>query len=509
VRVRLAACAVAVAMVGAACSSGGSTSGDSATGQSGGSLAIGITSDPDNLFPWKATQFQAVGLLGLVYGTLTELDNKLEVTPGLAEKWDYSPDNLTLTLHLRQGVKFADGATLTSADVKYSLDAIKTESTAAVARSTLANVASVAASDPKTAVLTLSKPDAALLAGLATVNLAILKKDSTESALATKPNGTGPFTFSGRKPGQSISLTANKDYWHGAPKLSSIEFRIIPDETSVVSALQSSGIQMATLDDPLVAKTAEGSGLKVTKTPQLSYHVLQLRASAPPLDDLNLRLAMQCAIDRKQVLDTAAGGEGEVTGPITSPAYKSDPNARPCANRDLAKAKDYLAKSKYPTGTTVKAIVSQGEYATSVNEAQNLKAQLSEAGITLDLEVLESGAFVKRWVAADFQAAVALNGGRPDPDAMYGRYFTSTGNLNKVAGYSSPALDQLFVKGRTTTDAAQRKQIYADVSSQLENNAAWIWLFTGYTYTAATGTVSGYTPTPSGTLINLRDTTVR
>ncbi len=507
-RARLAICAVAVAVGGAACSNATPTTGTSATGQSGGSLSIGITSDPDNLFPWKATQFQAVGLLGLVYGTLTELDDKLEVTPGIAEKWDYSPDNLTLTLHLRNGVKFADGATLSSADVKYSLDAIKTESTAAVARSTLANVASVAAPDPNTAVLTLSKPDAALLAGLATVNLAILKKDSTESALATKPDGTGPFTFASRKPGQSITLTANKDYWHGAPKLSSLEFRVIPDETSVVSALQSSGIQMATLDDPLVAKTAEGSGLKVTKTPQLSYHALQLRASAPPLDDPNLRLAMQCAIDRKQVLDTAAGGEGEVTGPITSPAYKSDPGARPCPNRDLAKAKDYLSKSKYPAGTTVKTIVSQGEYATSVNEAQSLKAQLAEAGITLELEVLESGAFVKRWVAADFHAAVALNGGRPDPDAMYGRYFTSTGNLNKVAGYSSPAVDQLFAKGKATTEVAQRKQIYADASSQLEANAAWIWLFTGYTYTATTGTVRGYTATAAGSLINLRNTTV-
>ena len=112
---------------------------------------------------------------------------------------------------------------------------------------------------------------------------------------------------------------------------------------------------------------------------------------------------------------------------------------------------------------TIKTIVSQGEYATSVNEAQNLKAQLAEAKITLDLQVLESGAYVDRWVAADFDAAVALNGGRPDPDGMYGRYFTSTGNLNKVAGYSSPELDALFAQGKTTSDTAARKQIYTRV----------------------------------------------
>jgi peptide/nickel transport system substrate-binding protein len=504
--------ALAVTLSGCSGAGGqaGSTNGAGGSGgASGGTLVVGITSDPDTLFPWKATQFQAVNMLGLVYGTLTELTDKLEVAPGLAEKWAYSDDNKTLTLTLRKGVKFSDGSELTSADVKYSLDTIKLESTAAVASSTLASVSAVEAPDPSTVVLRLAAPDAALLAGLSTVNLAILKKGSTEASLATTVNGTGPFTVAQRKPSQSVVLTANKAYWKGAPKLDGVEFRIIPDETSVVSGMQSGAIQMATLDDPLVAKTAEGSGLTVTKTPQLSYHALQLKASAAPLDDPNLRLAIQCGIDRKQVLDTAAGGEGEVTGPITSPAYKSDPNARPCPTRDVAKAKDYLSKSKSPNGVTLKTIVSQGEYATSVNEAQSLKAQLAEVGITLDLEVLESGAFVKRWVDADFQAAVALNGGRPDPDAMYGRYFTSKGNLNKVAGYSSPALDQLFATGKSETDPAKRKGIYAEVTKTLEDDAAWVWLFTGYTYTASTAPVKGFKPLATGSLLGLRDATVK
>ena len=217
---------------------------------------------------------------------------------------------------------------------------------------------------------------------------------------------------------------------------------------------------------------------------------------------------MQCAIDRQQVLDTAALGEGEVIGPITSPAYKSDPASRPCPTRDLAKAADYLAKAGKPGGVTIKTIVSQGEYATSVAEAQNLKAQLADAKITLDLEVLASNAYVDRWVAADFDAAVALNGGRPDPDGMYGRYFTSTGNLNKVAGYSSPELDSLFAAGRQSSDPATRKATYSKISDNLEANAAWIWLFTGYTYTAASAKVSGYIPMANASVQYLRSTSL-
>jgi len=272
--------------------------------------------------------------------------------------------------------------------------------------------------------------------------------------------------------------------------------------------MQSGNVQMAVFDDPIVAQTAESGDITVTSTPQLSYHVLQLNAQRGDLADVNVRLAIQCAIDRQEVLDTAAFGEGEITGPITSPAYLSDPDARPCPTRDLERAAEYLEAAGKPDGVTIQTIVSQGEYATSVNEAQNLEAQLAEANITLELEVLESGAYVDRWIAGDFDAAVALNGGRPDPDSMYGRYFTSTGNLNPVAGYNSETLDALFAEGKATTDPEARAEVYRQISEELENNAAWVWLFTSYTYTATTSSVAGFIPMTNGSLQYLRTTTV-
>jgi peptide/nickel transport system substrate-binding protein len=479
-----------------------------ASAAAGGNLVVGITSDPDTLFPWKATQFQAVAILGTIYGTLTELDATLNVVPGLAESWQVSTDGLTVTLKLRTGVKFQNGKDFTSADVKFSIDKIRDEATAAVAASTFASVQEVQAPDPLTAVLKLKSPDAAILAGLASVNLAMLSKDDTEAALGTAPNGTGPFAFKERKPNESITLAANPGYWGDKPKLASVEFRIIPDETSIVAAMQSGNVQFAVLDDPLVAKSADGNGITVTKTPQLAYHALQLNARHAPLDNVKVRLAISCAIDRQQVLDTAALSEGQVTGPITSPAFRSDPSARPCPTRDVTKAKALLAEAGFPKGVTIKTIVSQGEYATSVNEAQNLQAQLKDAGITLQLDVMEIGGYVNKWLAADFDAAVALNGGRPDPDTMYGRYFTSTGNLNKVAGFSSPALDQLFAQGKQTTDVSKRKDIYAQISKNLEDNAVWVWMFSSYAYTATTAGVSGFIPMPNASLQYLRVTSL-
>ncbi|MDP9027194.1 MAG: ABC transporter substrate-binding protein [Actinomycetota bacterium] len=498
--------AVAIAVVGCSATS---TPSASPSAKTGGSLVIGITTDVVTLDPWKATQFQDVyDVLPNIYGTLTEFDKNLNVVPGLAKSWDVSADGLTVTLHLRTGVTFHSGAPFTSADVVSSLTKIMDPATVAVARTALANVSKVTANGDSTVVLTLSSPDASLFAGLASINTAILSSADTEAGILTKPDGTGPYKFGSRTPSQSLTLTDNTDYWRAKPTLGSIEFRVIPSVQSIVSAMQAGNVQLASIDDPVVAKTAKASGLNVISTPSLAYHALQLNATKSDVSDLNVRLAIQCAVDRKGVLDTAALGAGSITGPITAPAYKSDTSAQPCPTQNITKAKSYLAKAGKSSGITIDTIVSTGEYSTSVDEAQALKSQLAKAGIVLNLEVLDSNAYIARWLAGSFDAAVALNGGSPDPNTMYGRYFTSTGNLNKVAGYSSPGLDKLFVEGRSTTKVADRKAIYTKISAQLTDNAAWVWLFSSYQYTATTTTVAGFTPMSNGSLQFLRETAV-
>ncbi|MGO1393263.1 ABC transporter substrate-binding protein, partial [Agrococcus casei] len=140
--------------------------------------------------------------------------------------------------------------------------------------------------------------------------------------------------------------------------------------------------------------------------------------------------------------------------------------------------------------------------------AQTIQSQLAEAGIEVELEPLESGTYVDRWIATDFDMAVALNGASADPDATYGRYFTSTGNLNDVAAFSTDELDALFLEGRSESDPEARKEIYAEISGYLEDQAPWIWLFTGYNYTAMAPQVQGFEPLVSGSLLGLRDASI-
>ena len=480
------------------------------TTASGGTLVIGRTADVNTLDPQKATAFQAVQTLGLIYGTLVQLDSKLNVVPGLATSWKFTNNSQTLTFTLRSKVKFQNGAAFTSADVAASLNRILNPATGAVSRANLSDIQSITTPNARTVVLHLADPDVPVLAALADLNTAIMSAADIQSgSFATHPNGTGPFAFSSWTPNQSIKLVRNTTYWGGKVPLAGVQFRVIPDETSVVSALRANQIQMGLISDPVVARQVKGGGLKVVRQPSLAYHTLMLNDRHSPLDKLYVRLAIQCAIDRKQVLNSAALGEGQVTGPITSPAYRSDPNARPCPTPNLTKAKKFMKAAGYPNGgITLHTIVETGEYATAVAEAQSVQAQLSQIGINLDLQTLDSGTYVSRWLAADFDAAIALNGGRVDPDTMYTRYFTSTGNLNKVAGYSSPKLDTLFAQGRATSNVAKRKAIYTQISKTLESQGVWVWMFTSNDYYAVSSKVHNFVPMANESLQYLRQTTL-
>lgn len=469
------------------------------------SLVIGSVLDIDKTDPHTSTNFATVRGLGLVYGSLIEIGAKNAIKGGLASSWIFSKDGTQLTLNLRKGVKFHDGSTFDAEDAKASLERILDPKTGAAARANIATITSITAKG-RQLVLKMSIPNAPILAALEGVNMAMLSKadiDAGRIGGSNKPNGTGPFKFVSWEPTQSLKLQANPDYFMGEPNIQDVTIRVIPNEASILSALNAGTIGMGIITDPLIARQVK-KNLKTFKTPALAYYALMLNTKVAPLNDKNVRLAIQCAVDRQELVDTALLGEGQISGPITSPAFRSDANDRPCPKQDLAKAKSYLAAAGKSSGVTFKAMITSTGWATSVAMAQNIKAQLAKANITMDLDIVEQATYVPRWLAADFVATLANNGGRVDPDTMYTRYFTSTGNLNKIASYSSETLDANFVKGKASGKVSDRKSAYTAISKELEDNAIWIWLATPYEYRIATKKLRGFSALANGSLLRLR-----
>lgn len=476
---------------------------------SGETFVVARTGDVDQLDPQKATAFQTTETLDLVYSGLVALDQAGKLVPDLATKWETAAGGKSITFTLRTGVTWHNGDPFTAADVKASIARILDEKNAAVARSNLKTITAVDAIGTNQVKLTLSAPSTALLYSLASLNSAILHdKDIAANTVAKTPNGTGPFVWSKWDQGQQVVLTANRKFYGGTPKIGTLQFRVIPAESSIVSGMKAGAFQVGLLSDPTVADNAGGSNkFSLVKQPTLAYHALMLNGRNGPLKDVRVRQAIACAIDRDQVIKTAANGDGTVTGPITSPGFVYSPtDGLPCKPGDTAAAKALLTQAGFGGGITLNTIVETGEYATAVAEGQNLQSQLKAIGVTLNLKQLTTDPYVKAWLAADFDAAVALNGGSYDPFLMYGRYYTTGGSLAKPAGLESPALNGLLMKANASTVDADRQAIYKNLQRQLLIESPWVWLFRSDDYYLVSSTATSFKPRADQLLTSLAAT---
>ena len=476
----------------------------------GGTLIAARAADMQGLDPHLQTAFSSFRALEHIYDPLLALDQEMNVIPNLAESWEWSDDGATLTMDLRENVVFHNGTPMTSEDVKFSFERILNEETGAASRSFFTSIESIEAPDPQTVVFHLSAPNAAILAAMTNPNSAILSKELLESGWdpSTEAVGTGAFKLAQWEADNILVLEKNEDFWMpGLPYLDGIEFRTIPDEASILAGLRAGTIDWALINDPRIGLVVDSGSSELVKStaPALAYHVLQLNASRPMFQDLKVRQALSCAIDRQQVLDTASLGEGEVTGPATPPYYRAPLSDLFCYERDLDRARSLLEEAGNPD-VSFTIIAASDEPPTAVAEAQNIQAQLAEIGVTAEIETLELGVYVDRWLNADFDAAVALNGGNPDPHNMFFRYWHSTGNLNSVANYSDPEIDALLEEAMAITDPAERKAIYDQVQVKLTEAAPWIWLYVGYEYRGMQPYVKNFTNLSNGQTIYLRET---
>ena len=474
-------------------------------------LRMAWSQDATGLDPHKQTAFSSLRLLELVYEPLVSLDPELNIVPAIAASWEFAPDAKTLTFKLNPEAKFSNGAKVTSADVKASFERILDEATAAAARSNFLSIASIDTPDEETVVFNLNTPDVPILAAMANINAAIVPASEIASgAVGTTALGSGPFKLDSWEPNAKEVLSANPDWAGGDLAIDGIDVTVLPDETAILASLRAGQIDFALLNDPLIATLVPNEpNLQLNRVGALAYNVLQLNPSRPPMDNLKVRQAMSCAINRQEIIDAALVGEGAVTGPMTVPAFAQDPNTLFCYTQDVDKAKALMSEAGFADGFTAKVIAATGEPPVAASEAQVLQAQLAEIGITLDIEMMELNVYVDRWLAGDFDMAVAQNGGRPDPYPMYNRYFTKDGNLLKVSNFVDDTLDSLMKQGQAETDPAKRVTIFQDFERHLAEQSPWLWLSTSFSYTAQLKTVTGFVPSPTGTLLGLTKVSIQ
>ena len=425
-----------------------------------------IENSPTNLDPRVGLDAQSERIDELLFDDLCTRDEHLNVQPGLAERWEV-PDPRTYVFHLHKGVRFHDGRSLTSRDVKWTFDSLlqgKIRSTKAAAYRLVDHID---APDDFTVVFHLKEPFATLLWNVSDGAIGIVPYGSGEE-MSRHPIGSGPFRFISAEPDKEVIIERNEGYWGAQAHLERVRFAVIPDATTRALELRkgSADIAVTSLTGDTVLALEREPKLEVLQAPGTVLTYLAFNTRDPILKDVRVRRAMAYAIDRSSIIHYLLRDFARPAHSLLPPeswAYNGDV---PHYDYNPDRARQLLDQAGYPA---VKGVRFHLTMKTSTEESPRLVAavlqqQLREVGITLDIRTFEFATFLSDVTRGAYQLhSLRWIGGNEDPDIF--EYVFHSAKFSPNGGnrtyYANPRLDSLVDQARGELDQNARKQIYA------------------------------------------------
>jgi peptide/nickel transport system substrate-binding protein len=394
--------------------------------------------------------------IDMVFSRLAVLDAKGEPAPALALSWSPSADLKTWTIKLRPGVRFHDGRPMTADDVIYSFQRMIDPKFDSPVRAVLGVISQARALDPLTVELQLATAEADLPLLLTDYRAVITPKDS-QSTIAKKPIGTGPFKMETAAPEGTTVLAANADYFNGKPGVDRVELIAIPDSAARVQALQAGQIDMLdSIDAKQLPLFAGNPQFTIQRIATGNWNGLVMRTDTAPFTDARVRKALRIAADRSAVINLVLGKEGGVVA-CDSPVWPGDPYSWDGhCGRDVEGARKLLAEAGFPGGIDVDLYTSDVEES-FITLAQAYQAQAAAAGIRVNLVMAAaSGYWDDIWLKKPF--VVTSWDQRPATQAL-NEIYRSDASWNETA-WKQPGFDALLDQARAEPDPAKRKALY-------------------------------------------------
>ncbi|HEX4951143.1 MAG TPA: ABC transporter substrate-binding protein [Blastocatellia bacterium] len=461
----------------------------------GGHIIVAVNSDPGGLNPAITTQGTVHLVTGSIFSGLVGIDFKLQPVPDLATSWEVSPDGQRYTFHLAPNATFHDGKPVTSEDVKFTFEQLLLKYHSRTRTSIGDKLSAILTPDAHTVVFVFNKPYAAFLQLIDVANAPVMPKhlyentDPLTNLHNTKPIGCGPFKFVQWNKGDHVELARNEQYFKsGKPYLDRVIFKVMPSAANAAIALENGEADFLMNPAPLdVARLQKRSDIVVTDKGREGYATVETMVpnlTRAPLNDLRVRQAIAYAMDRQFLVDKVQFGQAKVaTGPISSLlAWAYNPNVTKYS-RDLTRANQLLDEAGYKrnadgTRLRLKMLVASGWTKT----AEALRDQLRDAGIALDLQMLEFSALVEQtYIKKDFDLSFSSFENGPDPDIGVKRTVLSS-NIGPIpfsngAGYRNPKIDDLFAQASSTIDPQQRARLYFEAQEILTQDLPYFWLY--------------------------------
>lgn len=400
---------------------------------------------------------------------LTRYDASGKLVPGLALSWELKSPN-TYEFKLRPGVKFHDGEPFTSADVKFSFERNYGEKSTNKRKRVFANIDKIETPDPLTVAITLKRPSALFPFDLAESTAAILSPKSVEG-VRTKPIGTGPYKFARWVQGHSIEFERYVDYVGPVkPQIDKVTFRFMPDENSQVLALRSGQVDYV----PYIAAVETIDSLKkdgkfkVTQGQTQGVLFLGMNNKRKPFTDVRVRRAMYAAIDAQMVNDGTHGGFGRTGGAQTNKLNPYFVDVLGKQAYEPAKAKKAFAEAGFPNGFSVDLRVLSNP--ATRRTAEILVAQLSEVGVTVKLDILESGQWIDNVFRQKNYDMTIIS--HPEPWAI-----NNYTDPNYFYQYDGPEFRALMQEAQAAPDDATLRAKLQAAQKRLYEDAPVVWLY--------------------------------
>lgn len=474
-----------------------------------------------------------------IYNRLSEFERgSTNVIPGLATSWDISPDNLTYTFHLRDGVKFHTTPYFTPTrnfnadDVLFTFNrmldkdmpfrkAYPTEFPYFTDMGMDKNIKSVEKIDDHTVKFTLNTVDAAFIQNMAMHFASIesaeyadkLLKAGNPSDINQKPIGTGPFVFKSYQKDSNIRYTGNKDYWKPEDvKIENLIFAITTDPSVRMQKLKKNECQITIYPRPAdLQSLKEDPNLKMPSqagfnTGYIAYNVMdKIKGSDEPnpMAQLKVRQALDMAVNKQQIIDSVYQGAGQLATNVLPPTQWSYDESIKDAPYDPEKAKQLLKEAGIKEGTeiTLWAMPVQRPYNPNAKlMAEMLQSDWGKIGIKAKIMTYEWGEYIKRSKGGENGAMlIGWSGDNGDPDNWLGTLFGCDAiNGNNFSKWCNPEFDKLITAAKNTTDKEERTKLYKEAQQLLKEQVPLTPIAHSTVYQPMRKNVEGFKISPLG-----------
>lgn len=453
-------------------------------------LNMALSVDPDGLDPHRTTAASSFQITNNIFDTLVKVTPEGKFIPGLAESWEISEDGLTITFSLRKGVTFHNGREMTAEDVKFSFERLKNEESPR--SGDYANIVEINVLDDYTIEFVTENLNVSLLSDFAYPWAAIVAEEA-EADLRNKPIGTGPFKLEEWIPQQQLVLTKNENHYDPA-FLDKVTFKIMPDATSRVSALQAGELDIISVTGDLVSQFEGNDSFTIIENETNAIQLMAMNLENEALADVRVRQAINYAVNKEALIETVWWGYGQEIGSHYPPMLKEYVDTTDVIRYDPERAKELLADAGYADGLELDMYL-PAPYQAYVDAGQIIADELQKVGITVNIEIVEWGVWLEDiYKNRQYDLTVVGHTGRLDPYILLARYHTDS--AENYFNYSNDRVDEILTLVTKEVDEEKRLALYQEIQEILAEEVPALYIQSPIELVVTASDVAGYVSYP-------------